>query len=157
MRPEYVILNSKAKKEIYAFLNNQFGFSEKFQQFVLKNHKDKLFLVSSDFDFEVSDGIKDITYGTYFGELRSNELRLSIEGSQIIGPNCTKNIIELDDNQVKDWISGQDINIKYNKNTFIIVKNKLGDFLGCGKVKENILLNFIPKNRRVKIVDFDED
>jgi len=85
--------------------------------------------------------------GLYFGKIEKDGLRLSIEGSQLIGNKSKKNVIKLDDNQVKEWMAGEVLEIKDYKG-FVIIKHK-NDFLGCGKAKEDRILNFVPKTRRL--------
>ena len=89
----------------------------------------------------------------YFCDLE-NGIRLSIEGSQIIGPKATKNVVEINDEQVKQWLKGEDLEIedKNNYSGFVIIKNK-NDFLGTGKIKDNKILNYVNKGRRVNIID----
>jgi len=87
----------------------------------------------------------------YFCELRGNEIRLSIEGSQIVGPKATKNIVEIDNDQVKQWLKGEDLEIKENNYSgFLIIKHN-NYFLGTGKFKDNKILNYVSKSRRVNV------
>jgi len=44
---------------------------------------------------------------------------------------------------------GRELNIKTGKRDFLIIKHG-DDFLGTGKVSEEKIGNFIPKNRRLK-------
>ena len=46
-------------------------------------------------------------------------------------------------------MKGQDLQLSTDLKGFVIIKNK-DNFLGCGKVAENKILNFIPKERRTK-------
>lgn len=157
MRSELRILNSREKKPIYVMLYNQFGFDEKLDYVMLISIKNKIYLMSKDFSREMIDDLKDINIGVYFGELKDTEIRLSLEGSQLIGPKCSKNIFVIDDELVKKWIIGEDIEYDCEINSFVILKNNLGDFIGCGKAKDGKILNFIPKNRRVNIIEYEED
>jgi NOL1/NOP2/fmu family ribosome biogenesis protein len=86
--------------------------------------------------------------GIYFGTLERDGLRLSIEGSFIVGKLARKNVIELDDLLALKWLSGEDI--ETNVYGYHIVKWKGKDyFLGCGKGNGRILRNFVPKDRRI--------
>ncbi|MCX6747325.1 MAG: hypothetical protein NTU63_04310, partial [Candidatus Pacearchaeota archaeon] len=60
-----------------------------------------------------------------------------------------KNIIELDDLQAEEWFKGHDLEIKEQNNGFKVLKYK-DDFVGCGKLSNNRLTNFVPKERRIK-------
>ena len=85
----------------------------------------------------------------YFCDLE-NEIRLSIEGSQIIGPKAAKNVVEINEEQTKEWLKGEDLEIdgKSNYSGFVIIKHN-ADFLGTGKYKENKILNYVSKSRRI--------
>jgi NOL1/NOP2/fmu family ribosome biogenesis protein len=85
----------------------------------------------------------------YFAETGDDRVRLSIEGSQIIGKIATKNILEVDEETAKKWIKGGDIPSEQEFEGFVIIKNG-SDFLGCGKYRQKTILNFIPKARRIK-------
>ncbi|MBI4140217.1 hypothetical protein HY485_00100, partial [Candidatus Woesearchaeota archaeon] len=94
--------------------------------------------------------------GLYFAEFRNNELRLSIEGSQIIGPKATKNVVELNNDELKQWLRGEDLEKECDENGFVIIKHG-NDYLGCGKIKEGKVLNFVPKARRLMNIVGDEE
>ena len=124
-------------------------------EFVLmKNNKDKYYVVNREvFDFPL-DKIRISKLGLYFGELHNGVFRLSIEGSQLVGKKAKQNIVELDDEQIRDWIKGNDIDLDHvpQAEGFVLIKNN-NAFFGCGKIskKENtsIIFNYYPKIRRV--------
>lgn len=143
-----------ANQEILKKLNEQFGVQE-IPGKLIKIGKEKIFLFNGDFSDEQIKNLEKITFieriGIYIGTifLPTNEIRLSIEGTQIFKNQITKNIFEIDDNQLNDWMQGQELNIKSNLRGIIIIKHK-NDYLGCGKASENKIGNFIPKSRRLK-------
>ena len=75
-------------------------------------------------------------------------LRPTIEGSRLIAQTATKNILELDDSQINDWIKGLDMEGFEVPDGFYLVKNKK-DIYGCCKIKEGKLFNYVPKGRRL--------
>lgn len=90
--------------------------------------------------------IKTYHYGVYFGKLERNGLRLSIEGSQLIGPSARKGVFEIDKSKAIQWMSGEDIEGEVKG--YVIIK--WGNyFLGCGKGNGEKIRNFIPKERRI--------
>ncbi|MCM2326055.1 MAG: tRNA pseudouridine(55) synthase TruB [Candidatus Woesearchaeota archaeon] len=142
------LMNSKEKKEILKFLNEQFGCDYEFEHEVFMNSKNKLFLINSDI---ASIDIKQLrvnSMGLYFGELRDSEIRLSIEGSMMIGKIAKKNVLELDDESAAKWMHGEDIMVDSDLYGFVLIKND-GDFLGCGKISNKKLFNYVQKERRV--------
>lgn len=146
------ILNQHEKHEIEKKLSEQFGV-EKIPGLILRRGEERLFLFSGDF---LENEIKNLEalvpierIGIYFAKIIGNEIKLSIEGTQILKNQIKKNIFELNEKQLEDWMMGQDIQIKTGKHGFLVIKYK-DDFLGCGKASEEKIGNFIPKSRRLK-------
>tara|TARA_Y100000310_G_scaffold345695_1_gene468428 strand:+ start:12363 stop:12812 length:450 start_codon:yes stop_codon:yes gene_type:complete len=141
-------LNTREKKDIYKKLKEQFGHDEKFDQIVLLNPKEKIYLLSKGYaDLDVK-GMRINNKALYFGKLEKDGLRLSIEGSQLIKAN--KNVIELNKEELHQWMKGEDI-AKEGSPGYVIVKHKK-DIFGCGMHKNNVLRNMVPKERRLHSV-----
>ncbi|MAG15930.1 hypothetical protein CMO88_02620 [Candidatus Woesearchaeota archaeon] len=145
------VLNSKKIKQILKILQNQWGYPEKFDYGFLQKEND-IFLVTKDIDKIDLNEVNVNSLGLYFGELRHEQLRLSIEGSQIIGKKASKNVISLNDEQLQQWLKGDNITLTTSaeNNSFVLIKNNK-DFFGCGRIKDGLLLNFVPKSRRMSI------
>ncbi len=148
------ILNNKKIRHIKNLILDQWGASFETDMVFLENEKGKIYIVSSDFaEIDITrlnlDGI-----GIYFAEIKADEIRLSIEGSQMIGPSAKKNIVELDDAEVKQWLKGTDIETELKAEGFVIIKNR-DDFLGTGKYSslQKKIFNYVPKGRRVNVID----
>lgn len=113
--------------------------------------KGRVYIATKDIAMLDLGKLKLNSVGMYFAELKKGMLRLSIEGSQIVGPKAEKNILELSREQVERWLSGQDMP-EFKGSSFVIVKHD-NDFLGCGKLtEEKGLMNYVPKGRRVNEV-----
>ena len=86
----------------------------------------------------------------------NHEYRLSVDSTYLWKDKIKENIIELNEEQEREWFLGNDIDIednqKNNLNGFVAIKSqKDKDFIGIGKIgSENILYNFLPKERRIK-------
>ena len=50
------------------------------------------------------------------------------------------------------WLKGTDMNIESELNGYVLIRNN-GDFLGCGKLKNGKLLNYVPKARRLVVIN----
>ncbi len=146
---ELKILNRKKIKEILALIKKQWGADFKTELAFLMNTQNKIFLVNREVFNLNLEKLRINSIGLYFGELKNNELRLSIEGSQLIGNDAKQNLIEINETQAMQWLKGEDIGIKGNYKGFVIIKHK-NDFLGTGKYKDGKVLNFVPKARRFK-------
>lgn len=95
--------------------------------------------------------------GLYFAFQKDNELRFSFD-SLFLAKDAKKNILEINGEQFKQWISGQEIEIneeqkaglKDSQTQYILLKYK-DDVIGCGKYTQTKVLNFIPKERRLRL------
>ncbi len=142
------ILNSKEKKNIYMLINEQFGCDLDEEYEIFMNSRNRIFLLNKDFvKIDISQ-LRVNSLGLYFGEIYNNELRLSIEGSQLIGKTAKKNVLDLEDEQAAKWMKGEDFEIDSDLKGFVLVKNN-SIFLGCGKISNKKLYNYVPKERRV--------
>lgn len=132
-------------------LSEQYAYDSKLEEFDLyTNSKDKIHVILSE-AIEALEGseIRIDSVGMYFGEkVNEKEFRLTIEGSNLIGKKCDKNIIEINDDELEKWMRGEDLTSDDERNAFVIIKHNQ-DFLGCGKLKEKVIKNFIPKSRRI--------
>lgn len=142
------ILNTKQIKEIKNLIKEQWGCDFRTELAFLLSSKSKVYLVNRDIARIESSKLRIEVIGLYFGELKNEELRLSIEGSQMIGPLAKKNVVELDERESRTWLKGYDLEKEARAEGFAILKYD-NDFLGTGKVKDKKILNFVPKNRRI--------
>ncbi len=147
--PELKILNNKEIKEIYKLIEKHWGAKVKLDYGFLKNNKNRVFVISKDISKIDISKLRLNSVGMYFCEIDSKGIRLSIEGSQIIGPKATKNVVELNEEETKKWFKGEDLEKECKDcNGFIILKRK-DDFLGNGKYANGKILNYVAKTRRI--------
>lgn len=147
------ILNTKEIKNIKKIIKNHWGADTELDYAFLMNDKGKIFIINREIGEIDLSKLNINNIGLYFGELMFGELRLSIEGSQIIGTFTKKNIVNLNEKQTEEWMQGNDVSVEsknLNLNGFIIIKHDK-DFLGSGKYKEGKILNYVPKERRAYI------
>ena len=86
-----------------------------------------------------------------------DSLRLSFDGIYALKDQITKNIIELEDKQAEEFLKGRDlvltnddkIKFKNEPKGFKIIKHK-NEFIGSAKLSEERLLNYMPKERRLR-------
>lgn len=145
------ILNKKETKEIFNSIEQQWDAKLKLDYVFLKTEKGKVYIINKDISKIDLSKLRVNTIGLYFAEMKNNEIRLSIEGSQIIGPKANKNILELNQEEVKEWMKGNDLEKEGNFSGFLIMKNK-DDYLGCGKYRDGEILNFVNKARRINLL-----
>lgn len=150
---ELNFLEGKEKKEIIEILNTQFGIKN-IPGRIIKKGKEKIFLYTGELNKEEILKIKDLVpierIGVYLAKQEERGIRLSIEGSQILKNEITKNTIELDKNEMETWMKGHEVLKNTNLRGYVIIKYK-EEMLGTGKASEEKITNFIPKSRRLKL------
>jgi NOL1/NOP2/fmu family ribosome biogenesis protein len=146
------ILEGKELENFTQILNDQFGITKIPGQLIMKG-KEKVFLYTGNLP---EKDLKTIEFrifiervGTYVAKIEEQGIRLSIEGSQIFKNQITKNIVELNEEEMLTWMHGSEV-LKQSRITgFVIIKYK-EDMLGTGKASAEKITNFIPKSRRLK-------
>ena len=155
MKKSLRILNSKERKLILNSIEDQYGIKWKTSLTFLQNRKDKVYVIDSSFaELDLSQ-LKIDSMGNYFGTVHEDGFRLSIEGSQLIGPGAEKNVVLVSKELMRDWLKGKDLQFdSLEESGYVIIKFEK-DFLGTGKVKgkEPIIMNFVPKTRRILSLD----
>lgn len=147
MEQENKFLQRKEAKKIIELIKKQWGAdaSNLLDEYFFIQSGNDINIISRDIAKQKFEELRINSIGIYFGELK-NEIRLSIEGSQLIGEKAQKNIIELNEQEIKAWMKGEEIETK--QEGYLLVKHK-NFFAGCGRAKEGKLINFVPKERRI--------
>lgn len=145
------ILNKKEIKQILRKIKEQWGAELDLDYAFLMSPKNKIYIVNRDVSKIDLSKLNINNIGLYFGELKLDELRLSIEGTQIVGEKANKNIVELNKEQAREWFRGENVEIDEDLHGFILLKHN-NDFLGCGKYSIGRILNFVAKARRVELI-----
>jgi len=144
-------LSSSRKKKIIQQLEDQFGIT-RLPYLFLQFGKDKIRVYSGNLSKENLNNLDKNTrienMGLYFARIQPDGIRLTIDGIQLVKDQITKNIMEINNNQAKDWFKGNDLDIKA-ESAFKILKNN-NEFIGCGKSTGDRITNFVPKERRIK-------
>ena len=146
------IVGGRELKDFISKLNEQFGITKIPGKIVMRG-KERVFLFTGEFTEEKLRILEKATFveraGTYIAKIEERGIRLSIEGSQIFKDQITKNIVELNEEEMKTWMMGHEVLKKSEITGFVIIKYK-NDFLGTGKASLEKITNFIPKSRRLK-------
>lgn len=152
MRADIIILNSKEKKHLRQQLEEQYGITKLFADKILFciNKKEKLYICNAEIFEQEQDKLRVNAFGLYVGTFMTDGFRLSLEGVQLLGPQATKNVLELDIDKRDSWIRGEEIYLdtKELDGNYVLVKWNT-DFIGCGKVKDGLLLNYLSKSRKL--------
>ena len=151
-KPVFQALNNREAKPILAYLTEHFGFEGTLDYAFILTAKNKLYAASKEIFNLAVEELRVSSFGVYFGEWRDDQLRPSIEGSQIIGPKCTKNVIDLTIDQRNQWMNGEQINRTEQmiETHGVVILRCEDDYLGSGKISTELIYNYVPKNRRVR-------
>ena len=142
------ILNKREIKKILELIKKQWQAIINLDYVILQKEKGKVYLVNRDISKIDLSKLRINSIGLYLAEIKNGEIRLSIEGSQLVGKKANKNVLELNENEVKEWMQGNDLEKEGDYSGFLIIKHK-DDYLGCGKYREGSVFNFIGKARWV--------
>ena len=132
-RKKITFLTTKTMRPLLGYLKEHYGYEGKFEFALVITAKSKVYAVTKEvFDLPV-ETLRVNSFGVYIGEWRHEEFRLSIEGSQLIGPECTKNVVTLNKDQLKQWMAGEPLPLADNISGEGFVILKFGDDFGILK------------------------
>ncbi len=114
--------------------------------------KGKVYISSINIDKQKIERVNSI--GMYFGTFHdNNRFRLSLEGSRFIKPK--KNYVIINENTLKSYLSAENLFkdeaeiIDYSQDCPFLIVVHNSENLGCISVKDNMLLNYLPKSRKL--------
>lgn len=146
-------LNKKEIESILRRIKDQFGLGElKLDHVFLKNKENKIFVASKELSRIDLKRLRINSMGLYFCKIEKNWIRLTVEGSQIIGKFAKTNILELNKNQLGEWVTGNNVYVRDFGNSHVLIKHG-NDYFGSGLVRDNVLINYFPKTRRLKVIN----
>lgn len=151
----FEILDKADKKRVLQDLQ-QYGIERIDYLLIRAGHRLRIFsgMLSKNELIDWLRNIKIDNIGLYFASLQDG-LRMNIDAVHLLSQQIKNNILEVSDAEAEKWFRGDEIsldNINYEKNLeegFIILKNR-EDFIGVGKLSNTKILNFLPKERRIK-------
>jgi NOL1/NOP2/fmu family ribosome biogenesis protein len=179
---QMIFLNSRERKVLFSRLEESFGFSDVsvFDEYDFFSKGDseleKIYLVGRDaLSLVKFESIRIDTFGMLFATVSKHSIILSIEGSQLIGPKSTKNVVVLEAGIFKRFAMGESIvfsdsmikhfTIKHhedkhsitehsvnNPSTFdensILIVSSGDDYFSVARLRKGVLENLSPKERR---------
>ncbi len=151
MKPS--LLNSAKKKKIVQLLEKFYGIS-KLPYLLIQTGKRKYRIYSGSLSKEeINELGKNLhieLIGTRFCKINDEKLRINFDSVNISEiKSQVENVFELDDEQAKKWMNGENIETNVEGGEFLIMKYS-EDFLGVGQNRKTFIQNYVPKERRVK-------
>ena len=150
---ELKFIKSNEKSKIKDFLNETFGI-EDLNFLLIETSKERIRAFSGNLSKEEINLLSTLTnietIGSYLlKKEKDDSLRLSFDGCHILQDKIKKNIIKLEGGEAEYWKKGLDLEKENEKGLFVIESDNL--FFGCAKSSGKVLLNHIPKDRRMKL------
>ena len=144
-------LSKRQAKKIIELIEQQWGcrFGD---DYVFLEKENKVYITKHEIEAVPFEHMRVNSIGLYLAEIKDSSIRLSIEGSQLIGPRAIRNVVELTSEETNRWVQGEDLEKDVDSAGFVIMRSGQ-DYLGCGKPKQGRILNFIPKSRRLNVQD----
>jgi len=145
-------IKSGEKKKLLLVLEEQFGI-EKLPYLLIETGKNKFRGFSGTMTREEIRELGEIAnveiIGLYLFR-KEGQIRLSLDGSMMLKEQIGKNVIEINDEQLDEWLHGKNLSIKKESGIYVIRTQETHDFLGCGVSDGKKIINYIPKERRIR-------
>ncbi|MBS3088260.1 hypothetical protein J4402_00615 [Candidatus Pacearchaeota archaeon] len=144
-------LKSKEKRNLIEELEKIYGITE-LPYLLLETGKQKIRGFSGHLSKEEIVQLTRLTnveiIGAYLINKKDEEARISFDAIQLFKEKITKNIIEINNQQLQLWLRGYDLEIRAPRG--IIILKHQEDFVGIGKSNTEKIFNYVPKERKLK-------
>jgi NOL1/NOP2/fmu family ribosome biogenesis protein len=144
-------IKSGEKKNIVNELNVQFGI-DKLSYVLVETGKQKIRGFSGsmtrDEIVELSEIANVEIVGIYLMKNEKGGMRLGLDGSMILSNKIKKSVIEIKCEEMELWINGKNLEIVKDSGIYVVKFKE--DYLGSGISDGKKILNFVPKERRVR-------
>ena len=145
-------IKSGEKKRLLKELKEIFGIEKLDSWILVETGKKKIRGFSGNMTREEIKELSEISnleiLGTYLVRKETTVLRLGFDATQILKDKITKGIFELSDSQLESWMNGNNINENVEKGIYVL--RHADDFVGCGISNGEKIINFVPKERRIR-------
>ncbi len=149
------LLDNTKKKKILEMLEREYGIS-KLNYLLLQTGKGKYRIYSGGLSRDELNMLAKTIHieiiGAKMCKIEDDKIRMDFDIINIpeIKEQINKNLVEIEEKDVADWMKGDNLNIKTNsKSSYLIIKNNK-DLLGTGQNANVLIKNYIPKERRVR-------
>ncbi len=143
-------LSSSQKKKLLSELKEQFGINS-LPYLLIESGKEKLRGFSGHLSKEELSNLNRIInielIGLYLIK-KETPIRLSFDAPHLLKSQISSNILKINKEETQAWLKGANLEIKLPRGTYIIEHEN--NFIGCGKSNSSVLLNHVPKDRRLR-------
>jgi len=149
------LLDNTKKKKVLQMLEKEYGISD-LNYLFLETGKGKYRIYSGGLARQELNMLAKTVHIEIIGakvcKVEEDKIRLDFDIINLpeIKKQITKNIIEIADKDVHNWMKGDNLNINPNTDaSYLIIKNN-NDLLGTGQNAKILIKNYMPKERRIK-------
>jgi len=139
------------RKRILASLHERYGISQ-VSGTLLETGKQKIRLFSGTMTKEELQELAGLVavevVGLYIVSREKVGFRIGLDGTTMLGKYATQHVHELSAQETEHWMKGGDILVKLERGIWIVKHGS--DFLGCGVSNGEKLINYVPKERRIR-------
>lgn len=149
------ILNTRDIKRIRQLFEETYGAFFAGDYAYLQGKDGRLSLINKDIGKIDLQKLRVDKFGLYVAEIKGSSVRLSKEGAQLLAKEARdklKNIVELDDREIKAYFHGVDIRKDLGSEAKFVLIDYKGDIVGCSKYKDGVILNYLPKIHRGEVI-----
>lgn len=140
-------------KNILKYFKEEFGIEEDlFSNYEFYQYKNRIYLMTKEVkEFQCEEILRK---GIRIARLVRDGIKPTIDACQIFGRYAKKNIIYLNEEEVKKILSGQDLNLGLDMSDGYKILFYKDYPLGIGYYRNKRLKNQIPRSRRIKLLTF---
>ncbi|MEM3819295.1 MAG: hypothetical protein QXF08_02450 [Nitrososphaerota archaeon] len=134
------ILDHSSRKILEKLLYDQHGVRDAFREFVLVMGGDGKIRATTLETVEVAGKIRKVLQiGLYVAKYRKskNEVFLSIDGSQLLNDQLTKNVVELSEEECREWMRGAPVKLSTDSYGKYVVGKIEKIYLGSARVSRD--------------------
>lgn len=143
--------DTKRRKKLSEELNELFGIKD-VPKILFETGREKIRGFSGDLTIDelyVLDRLTNIEFmGLYLFRKDMSMLRLGFDGAILLKDQIVKNVVELTNEQVERWMTGHNLDIVLERGMWVVKHGE--DVFGCGFSDGKHLINFVPKERRIR-------
>lgn len=140
------ILSRREERQIGKLLEKQYGAQPALDYVFLSSKSGRLYVAARQ-AVEFLEHLRADSVGLYFGRITGHSIRLSIEGSQLVGPHAKKGVARIGEAEKFQWMMGESLPNNSGEEGYVVVASG-SDFLGSAKASR-MLLNHYSKSRRL--------
>lgn len=148
---KFAFYNSKERKKLIDELNRVFGITE-IPKSLFEAGREKIRGFSGDLTIDevyALDRLTNIEFmGMYLFKEDLGHLRIGFDSALLFKEQISKNFVEVNKEQIESWMRGHNLDISLERGIYAVKYN--GDVFGCGLSDGKHLINFVPKERRIK-------